>query len=201
MPYSLAVFTPPNWDLEYTRCYGFELEDIFAFGMRSVRTKWRATGYPLEEMPGVFPVDPEMEPEEVARRQITLMKAGVMGEPNGRPESSPEVQELFFDIIARVAKGNAPKAINGDPMTIQWDFSDAEPWHVRIANGSTAAEPGLVPDADLTLETSWADWIAIAIQGEDPRRLLLRRRIRPHGSLRNLLRLSKVFPRRPAKLG
>ena len=46
MPYSLAVFAPPNWDREYTRCYGFELEDIFAFGLRSVRTKWRATGLP-----------------------------------------------------------------------------------------------------------------------------------------------------------
>jgi 1,2-phenylacetyl-CoA epoxidase catalytic subunit len=197
MPYSLAVFTPPNWDLEYTRCYGFELEDIFAFGMRSVRTKWRATGYPLEDMPGVFPVDPEMEPEEVARRQIKLMKAGVMGEPNGRPESTPEVQELFFDIVARVAEKNAA---GGEPMTIQWRFEDADPWHIRIDNGSTAAAPGEVPAADLTLETSWGDWVGVAIQGRDPRRLMLTRRLRPHGSLRNLLRLQKVFPRRPTKL-
>jgi 1,2-phenylacetyl-CoA epoxidase catalytic subunit len=197
MPYSLAVFTPPNWDLEYTRCYGFELEDIFAFGMRSVRTKWRATGYPLEDMPGVFPVDPEMEPEEVARRQITLMKAGVMGEPNGRPESSPEVQELFFDIVARVAEANAATA---EAMTIQWRFDDAEPWHLRIDNGSTAAAPGELTAADLTLETSWGDWVGVAVQGRDPRRLMLTRRLRPHGSLRNLLRLQKVFPRRPTKL-
>ena len=58
MPYSVAVFAPPNWDREYTRCYGFELEDIFAFGLRSVRTKWRATGYPIEEMPGRPPRRP-----------------------------------------------------------------------------------------------------------------------------------------------
>ncbi len=57
MPHSLGVFTPPNWDLEYTRCYGFEMEDIFAFGLRSIQTKWRATGYPIEEMPGVLPID------------------------------------------------------------------------------------------------------------------------------------------------
>ena len=139
MPYSLAVFVPPNWDLEYTRCYGFEMEDIFAFGLRSVRTKWRATGYPLDEMPGVFPVDPELDPMEVARRQIKLMRAGVMGEPNGRPRSDAEIQRLFFDIIARVANADA---VNGDPMTIQWRFSDADPWHLRIDNGSTAAEPG-----------------------------------------------------------
>ena len=45
-----------------------------------------------------------MDPREVAERQIKLMKAGVMGEPNGRPDSSPEIQALFFDIIARVAE-------------------------------------------------------------------------------------------------
>ena len=55
LPFSLAVFAPPNWNLDYTRCYGFELEDIYAFGLRSVRTKWRATGYPIEDMPGVLP--------------------------------------------------------------------------------------------------------------------------------------------------
>ena len=60
MPYSLAVFVAAGRDREYTRAYGFELEDIFAFGLRSVRTKWRATGYPMEEMPGVLPVDPEL---------------------------------------------------------------------------------------------------------------------------------------------
>jgi 1,2-phenylacetyl-CoA epoxidase catalytic subunit len=199
MPYSLGVFTPPNWDLEYTRCYGFEIEDIFAFGLRSVRTKWKATGYPIETMPGVLPLDPDLPPEEIAARQIKLMKAGVMGEPNGPPRSSPEIQELFFDIISRVASGHASES-NAPPMTIQWDFTDADPWYVSVANGSTAAKPGKAPRADLTLETSWADWIAVAIRGEDPRRMILRRRIRPHGSLRNLVRLTKVFPPRPTKL-
>ena len=198
MPYSLAVFVPPNWDLSYTRCYGFELEDIYAFGMRSVRTKWRATGYPLEDMPGVFPVDPEMDPREVAERQIKLMRAGIMGEPNGRPDSSPEVQQLFFDLVARVAKANASPS---EAMTIQWRFDDATPWHLRIDNGSTVAAPGEDPNPDLTLETNWRDWVAVAVQGEDPRLMMLRRRIRPHGSLRNLLKVQKVFPRRPARLG
>jgi 1,2-phenylacetyl-CoA epoxidase catalytic subunit len=198
MPYSLAVFTPPNWDLEYTRCWGFELEDIYAFGMRSVLTKWRAIGYPLEDMPGVFPVDIALEPEEIARRQIKLMRAGVLGEPNGRPDSSPEVQEIFFDVIARSAR---TEAINGRPLTVQWRFEDADPWHLRISNGSSRAAPGEVPDADLTLETRWADWISVTTHGGDPRRAMLRRRIRPHGRLRDLWRMSKVFPGRPSRLG
>ena len=51
LPCSLTIFVQPNWDLRYTREYGFELEDIYAFGLRSVRAKWRAAGYPIEEMP------------------------------------------------------------------------------------------------------------------------------------------------------
>ena len=86
MRYSMAVFVPPGWDLEYTRCYGFELEDIFAFGMRSVETKWKAAGYPIDEMPpDVYPFDLSMPHEERARRAITLMRAGVAGEPVAEP--------------------------------------------------------------------------------------------------------------------
>lgn len=198
MPHTLGVFTPPGWDREYTRCYGFELEEIFAFGLRSVKTKWRATGYPIEEMPGVLPVDPELSPEQIAERQIKLMQAGVMGEPNGRPDSSPEIQRLYFDIIAHAARA---EAVNGQPMTIQWKFSDAPPWHLRINNGSTAAAQGEAPNPDLTLETSWGDWIEVSMRGENPGKMLLRRRLRPRGSLRQLARLAKVFPARPNKLG
>jgi 1,2-phenylacetyl-CoA epoxidase catalytic subunit len=197
MPYSLGVFVPPNWDLEYTRCWGFELEDIYSFGMRSVKAKWRAAGYPLEEMPGVFPVDHSLPEEEIARRQITLLRAGVMGEPNGRPDSSPEVQRIFFDVIARSARSDA---VNGKPMTIQWRFDDADPWHLRIANGATEAQPGEAANPDLTLETSWQDWIRITTHGGDPRRAMLSRRLRPHGSLRDMLRLQRIFPRRPTRL-
>ncbi|MDX6580874.1 MAG: ribonucleoside-diphosphate reductase beta chain [Solirubrobacterales bacterium] len=198
LPYTPAVFWPIDKAREYTRAYGFELEELFAFGLRSVRTKWRATGYPMEEMPGVLPVDPDLPPEEVARRQIILLEAGVMGPPNGRPDSSPEVQQLHFDLIARAARTDV---VNGDPMTIQWRFSDADPWYLRIDNGSTAAQPGLAESADLTIEANWQDWVETATKGADARKLLLRRRLRPRGSLRNLLRAQRVFPPRPNRLG
>ena len=47
LPYSLAVFVPPGWDERYTTEYGFTIEDIYSFGMRSVETKWKAAGYPM----------------------------------------------------------------------------------------------------------------------------------------------------------
>ena len=194
MPYSLAVFVPPDGlNREYTRAYGFEMEDIFAFGLKSVRTKWRAIGYPMEEMPGVLPVDPEMEPEEIAARQIRLLEAGVMGEPNGSPDRDPEIQEIYFNVIANSADTNA---VNGDPLTVQWDFTDADPWHVVVANGSTRAEQGRAADADVTLKASWADWINISKGNIKPSRAMLSRRLKMKGRPRGLYAFTKAFPRR-----
>jgi 1,2-phenylacetyl-CoA epoxidase catalytic subunit len=195
LPYVTGVFVPPGWDERYTTEYGFTLEQIYAFGMRSVEMKWKATGYPLQEMPpGVYPFDPEMPHEERAQRQIKLLRAGVLGEPNGRPEANPEVESILFDVIARSAHTDAVDR----PVTIQWRFEDAEPWHVRIDNGSTSSAPGLADNPDVTLRTTWADWIDISIRGQDARRAMLRRKLKPRGSLRQLARMPKIFPPRPA---
>ena len=189
----MSVFAPPGWQLEYTRCYGFELEDIYAFGMRSVQTKWKAAGYPIDEMPpDVFPFDLSQPHEERARRAIKLLRAGIAGEPVPNPDSSPEVQALLFDVMARSAHTDA---VNGRPVTIQWRFTDAAPWHLRIENGSTSAAQGEARDADLTLETSWRDWLEVSTWGGDPRRAMLRRKLRPRGSLRVLWQMQRIFPR------
>jgi Ribonucleotide reductase, small chain len=196
LAYSLAVFVPPNWDLRYTREYGFELEDVYAFGLRSVRTKWRATGWPIEEMPpGTFPIDPELAEEEVARRQIVLLKAGVMGEPNGRPDSNPEVQRIYFDLVARSVD---PAAAGGEPVAIQWRFADAPNWHLVVEDGSSRADPGELSAPDVMLETSWKDWLDISMRGLAPWRAVVGRRLRPRGSPAKLLRMQRLFPRRPA---
>ena len=109
------------------------------------------------------------------------------------------MQRLYFDIVQRVANADA---VNGNPMTILWRFDDAEPWHLRIDNGSTSAEPGAIDSPDVVIEATWQDWLDVSAKSvADPRRLLLQRRIRPKGSLRNLLRLARVFPPRPSKLG
>jgi ribonucleotide reductase beta subunit family protein with ferritin-like domain len=194
LPWVTGVFVPPGWDERYTTEYGFTMEQIFAFGMKSVEMKWKATGYPLSEMPpGIYPFDPEMPHEERARRQIKLLRAGVLGEPNGKPEVNPEVEEILFDVIARSANTDAVDR----PVTIQWKFEDAEPWHVRIDNGSTTSAPGVADDADLTLRTTWADWVDISIRGGDATRAILRRKLKPRGSLRQMARMPKIFPPRP----
>jgi putative sterol carrier protein len=192
LPYSLAVFVPPGWDERYTTEYGFTLEDIYAFGMRSVEAKWRAAGFPLEEMPpDIYPVDRSLTHEDRARNQITLLKAGVLGEPNGRPDSSPDVQRILFETMARSAYTSGQS--NGRPLVFQWRFSDADPWHLVVENGSTRAEPGEAPRADVTFETDWNQWIEVSTRGESPFPALLRRRLRPRGSLAGLRAFRKLF--------
>jgi 1,2-phenylacetyl-CoA epoxidase catalytic subunit len=197
LPYAIAVFNPPNMDREYTRCYGFELEDIFAWGLRSVLTKWRATGYPLEEMPGVLPVDPTLKPEEMAARQIRLLEAGVLGDPRREPQRDPEVQRLYFDVVARTARADA---VNGSQFTVQWRFLDAEPWHLVVQGGSSRAEPGIAPDADVTVETRWADWLRISRGLANPTKALLSRRLRLSGSPLKLRTFARLFERRARPL-
>jgi hypothetical protein len=191
LPYGPAVFSPPNMDREYTECYGFSLEDIFAFGLKLIRQRWRTIGYPTEEMPpGVFPFDPEADEREIAERQVKLMMAGILGPPDAVPETSPELQRLYFDVVKRVAD---PGAANGSPLVYQYRFTDADPWHLVIDNGSTRAEPGEAPNPTLVLEASWADFVATGKPDANPLKMILTRRLRPRGSIREIARMRKVF--------
>ena len=190
-PFLPGVFVPPGWDERYTTEYGFTLEDIYAFGMRSVEAKWRAAGFPLEEMPpDLYPFDLSLPHEERARNQIKLLKAGVIGEPNGRPDSSPETQRAVFEVISKTANTSAA---NGAPMVFQWRFTDADPWHIVVENGSTRAQPGESPNPDLTLETDWQQWIEVSTRGKNPLPAVLRRHLRPRGSLRSMRAFASVF--------
>jgi hypothetical protein len=192
LPYGPAVFSPPNMDREYTECYGFSLEDIFAFGLKLIRQRWRTIGYPTEEMPpGVFPFDPEKSPEEIAENQVKMMMGGILGPPESVPQSTPELQRLYFDVIQRVVD---PRAANGSRLVYQWRFNDADPWHLVIDNGSTRAEPGEAPNPNLTLEATWADFIATGKPDSNPLKMVLTRRLRPRGSFRELARMRRVFP-------
>ena len=116
--------------------------------------------------PGVFPFDPEAPEEEIAERQVKLMMAGILGPPDGpAPESTPELQRLYFDVITRVVN---PEAANGSRLVYQWRFTDADPWHLVIDNGSTRAEPGEAPDPTVTFEASWQRLDRLGQTGRQP---------------------------------
>lgn len=197
LPWAMAVFAPPGWDRSYTECYGFTIEDIYTFGLKLIRQRWRTIGYPIEEMPpGVFPFDHGASEEEVASRAVRLLEAGVTGEFTGRPDSDPEVQRLFFDLVARAAHTDQT---DGKRLVYQWRFTDAAPWHVIIENGTSRPVQGEAAKPTVTLETSWADWISVTGRHQDMRKLMLKRRIKARGPLRELLRMRRVYPIVPNK--
>lgn len=190
--YSIGVFCPPDFDRAYTECWGFSMEDIYAFGLKLVRQRWKTIGFPLEEMPAdVWPFDHSLSAEEIAARQVRLVLAGVTGAPNANPESSPEVQGLLFDMTSR--RADAAQAGAG-PFRVQWEFADAAPWNVTVERGAAEARQGRLPDPDLTLRTTWADWVGIALKHRHPLRAIVSGRLRPRGSPRALATFRKVFP-------
>ena len=188
--YSVALFIPPNWDLSYIESFGTTLEELFEQGLTSLQSKLRAAGLALEDMPGVLPLPSELGTSEQAVRAIRLARAGVLGEKQGPPASDPETMALVFDAVRRsVDHRRTP----GSPVTIQWLFSDAPPWRLRIDNGSTSVANERAEHPDLTLKCSWEDWVDVAMGREDARWAVLRQRLKPRGSVRLLLRTPSMF--------
>ena len=192
VPWTAAVLVPPGWDRRYTECFGFTLEDLGEQGAESLETKMRSAGLPIEELPGpaLFPVPGT--PRERAERGQRLVRAGFLGEKVGPPSREPEVVELFFSSIAGgLDHAQAPP----EGGTIQWDFSDAEPWHLRVEDGYSSAAPGRAPDPTLTVRCRFEDWVDVVAGRQDPKRLLVRGRLGIRGDLRWLWRARGMFPR------
>jgi 1,2-phenylacetyl-CoA epoxidase catalytic subunit len=192
MPMSVGVFVPPNWDRRYVEVFGSTIEEVYLQGMQSFESKMRAAGLPLEELPGAPPLPISLTPEERVERALAMLQAGFIGEKTGPPSRDPEAVGLFFDLIGRsVDTGATP---NG-AATIQWDFKDAEPWFLRIDNGSTHTEQGRLESPDLTLRCAFEDWIDISAGREDARLAMLKGKLRPRGSVRMLMRMPRLFGR------
>jgi putative sterol carrier protein len=97
---------------------------------------------------------------------------------------------LLFDAVRRaVDHRTAPEG----PFVVQWEFSDAEPWHLHVANGATAARPGRAERIDVELRCRFADWVDVVAGRLDPRRALATGRLRPRGSPRALWAARSLF--------
>jgi hypothetical protein len=185
-PFTAAVFVPPGWDERYVTAFGFTLEEIYTYGAEAMEARFRAAGLEPETMRVGMPFD--LPPEERARRGLAMLRAGYLGAPNGRVTPDPKVTRLLFDgLVRQIDTSVAPGA------TIQWDFSDAEPWHVRVANGTAQAGAGRLERPDLTFHCRFGDWLDLTAGRTDPWRAALTGKIRPSGKLRMLLRAPKLF--------
>jgi putative sterol carrier protein len=80
------------------------------------------------------------------------------------------------------------------PGTLQWEFPDADPWHLVVANGESRVEPGHAESPTATLRLRYEDWVDLVAGREDAKKLALRGRLRPKGDLRWLFRARAMFP-------
>jgi len=190
LPATVSVIVPPDWDERYLTSFGTTFVEIVEAGVVSILTKLRAAGMPLEDLPGPPPFPVEGTPRERAERSKRLLQAGYIGEKTGPPSRGPEDVRLLFGSVA----AGLDSAAAAEPGAIQWEFDDAEPWHVVVANGSTRAAMGRADSPRLTLTTSFEDFVDVVANRQDPRRLLARGRLRARGDLRWVWKSRRMFP-------
>jgi hypothetical protein len=190
LPYSLAVFVPPGWDRRYTECFGFTLEEIYQEGARSFESKMRAAGLPVESLPGPQPYPVDLPVPERAARGLAMLRAGFLGEKDGPPARDHAAMGLLFDSVRRAVD---PRSAPAGRFAVQWEFPDAEPWHLRLDGGATAVAAGDLPDADVRLSCAYEDWVDVVAGRLDARRALATGRLRLRGTPRALWRARGLF--------
>lgn len=188
--WAVGVFIPPNHDHSYAECFDFTLNEIYAFGMRAFETKLKRLGVDPSEIGFWSRQDTSLSYEERARQTWVLIDAGVLGDDRVAPKLSPESFEILFDGMCRVMDLDVARSLGGP---VEWDFTDADPWHIVVTDGHTEAKPGRAGNAVLRLESSAADWAKIAVDRSDPRWALLKRKLRVHGHLSAKAKLPKLF--------
>ncbi|MDQ4072091.1 MAG: ribonucleotide-diphosphate reductase subunit beta [Actinomycetota bacterium] len=190
LPWAIAVLVPPGWDERYITAFGSTFEDLAEAGVISIMSKLRSAGLPLDELPGppVFPV--LGEPRERAERSSRLLRCGYIGEKTRPPSTDPGDVRLLFETVATGLDGSAA----AEPGVIQWDLTDAEPWHIAVSNGRSEARPGRFEEPRLSLRARFEDMVDLVAGRKDPRRLLATGRLRPRGDLRWVWRSRRMFP-------
>jgi hypothetical protein len=190
LPATVAVIVPPGWDERYLTSFGTSFVEIVEAGIVSLMSKLRSAGMPLEELPGPPPFPVEGTPSQRAERSKRLLQAGYIGEKTRPPSRGEEDVSLLFGSVAAGLDSAAAAA----PGAIQWEFEDAEPWHVVVANGSTRAARGRAESPRLTLRTTFEDFVDVVGGRRDPRLLLARGRLRARGDLRWIWKSRRMFP-------
>ena len=190
LPWTIGVLVPPGWDERYITTFGYTFEDLGVEGITSLETKLRSAGMPIDELPGpaVFPL--EGTARERSIRSKRMVKAGYLGEKPARASTDPEDMQILFETIAAGFDAEAAHS----PGTVQWEFSDAEPWHIQVDNGNTRAIRGPAENPTVRFQCSIDDWADVIASRTDPRKLVTRGKLRPRGSYRWLWKSRKMFP-------
>src|SRR5919112_774265 len=123
LPWTTAVALPPDRNLDYTQAIGIDLHDLFEEGAMLMEQRLRAIGLPLDRLDR-FPLPLDLPPRVRGARGLKLLEAGMLGPKEGPASRDPEAMEILMDTMRR---GAVPDAAPSG-TTIQWEFTDAEPW-------------------------------------------------------------------------
>ncbi len=188
LPWVLSVPIPPGWDTSYTECFGYSMEDLFEEGARSNEARLRAVGLPLDDI-AHFPFPMDIPPRARGEQALTLLRAGFLGQRNGPTPRDPATLRVFFDLLARNARGEeVPRG-----TTIQWDFRDAEPWYLELDGKRKRAIQGRVAKPTVRLRMTFDDFAELVSRRSQPYALVARGRMRVRGNPRILLKLERLF--------
>ncbi len=189
LPWTVSLFIPPDFDEDYVRVFGKELEDIYAFALRSFESKLTRAGIAPSEIASLVNNGEEQAPIEQARRILRLVKAGVLGEAAPLHVDDATLA-LIFDGVARLANMSPAVELNS---AIQWEFPDAPPWYLAPQGGKIVASQGWAGAPALTLRLRVDDWARIVGRKLDARWALVTRRLTTTGDLRLALRLPSIL--------
>lgn len=187
LPWMVAVLTPPKLDFSYLQAFEVEVEDLFAYSLRSLETKLQRAGISLSEVVALVKLGANDPPAVQATRVLAMLRAGMIGD-TAPLLVNEETQNLLFEATERVANMRP-----GAFPTIQWDFSDAEPWYLSSEGSAAHIQRGWAKAPALTLRCAARDWARIAIEQLDPRVALLTRRLSVSGDWRLALRLPALL--------
>jgi hypothetical protein len=190
LPWAVGVFVPPNLDPSYAECFDFTLEEIYAFGLRSFETKLNRIGIEPSEISLLSRDDSTYPYDERARRMWVLIRCGILGDEKREPEVSPEALGILFEGLTNMVDLDVARSLGGP---IEFDLTDAEKWHVEVTNGHAEAHSGAALNPALILQSTAADWAKISVSRMDPRKALLTRKLKVHGSLSSKAKLPKLF--------
>lgn len=190
LPYTVGVFVPPNFDRDYTESFGFTLEEIYAFGLRSFEMKLGRVDVDPGEIALLAREDRSQKYEERARRLWVLIESNVLGDDRRDPTPSPEALAILFEGMTGLVDLDVARSLGGP---VEWRFSDAGPWHIAVTNGHAEAKSGSAGAPALTFETSASEWAKIAVERTSPLKSVATRKLRLRGSLHAKARASKLF--------
>lgn len=191
MPYSIGVFRPPNDDERYIEVFGETMIGVAVTGSKQLEMRLSAAGLDSYGDEGVLPfLDPELDHAERAARAFTMQRAGFFSGGTEPVRGDAEAMGYFFELVAHsVSPQNKLKG----PTTIAWEFTDADPWYIKVDGGAATATQGKASAADVTFRTDLGTWIGISNGYVDPRKALLRRKLRLKGSPLTIAKLPSVF--------